>query len=154
MNFIIIDPLAKTVINLDAPTLNNVLLAAGLTPGEVDHSSIGPILGIVVYEYGLINPKINKYFAIGQQVFNGYAVIYGINMSTGTIIDVPYGIHDVIHNHPTFHWLDGIDEVEKAIAEGKVNRPQTTVNGKVIWSWNIDKDRDPYRIAKTAFNKL
>ncbi len=133
-NFILIDPTNHSVLNLETQTLDDALHAAGLNHGEIDHGTVAQGFGIVVYEYGLTNPKTNHYFGLNGQLFNGPAIIYAFDIR-GETISCLFELAEILKNE-AIGWLDSKDEVERAIKEKKIRRPQITVNGTIFWNWN------------------
>jgi hypothetical protein len=124
--YLLIDPAKKAVTSARFASLNDAELAAGLSPLAVDHGSLGPELGIVVYEYGLFEPKDEmSYFALGERLYAGNAVIYAER--EGERVDVAIV--------PDIRWFDSADEVMKAIEMGDIVQPAMTVGGEVVWVW-------------------
>lgn len=138
-NFVLIDPTSKTVQNYDAPTVNDALRAIGLDSHEVDYGSIGYDLtlrfNIIVYEFGLLTPKTDKYFATNYCLFNGPAVVYTSLKENGETTDFPLDLTELLRNSGII-WLNGTSECEAAIEKKLCNRPQTSINGQIVWSWN------------------
>jgi hypothetical protein len=116
---------------LEFPNLDQAMRHAGLTPMEVDHGVLsrsinGDGIGLFVAEFGLgVPPDRQKYFAVRHSLFAGNAVLYAFNEG-GETIDMT--------RMPPIVWLDG-DEVEAAIQQGAIVRPQLAVNGEVFWRW-------------------
>ena len=104
---------------------------AGLNPSELDFGTLDENLSIIVFEWGLMNPKVKSWFSINHRLFNGPAIIFASNYEGATISIKESQI-------PKILWLNSIEEVEAAIASGKVVRPQSSINGQVFWEWNRD----------------
>lgn len=109
--------------------------AAGLKPFEVDHGTITQQWYIIVDEYGLLKGKSYEYFRFGRQLFNGSAVLYHTD-EAGETIDVGMAVITHLNNCRDVEWFDNLHQVEEAIADGRLERPQTSINGEVVWSWN------------------
>jgi hypothetical protein len=113
--------------------------AVGLEPNQLDHGTIGRArsgqgFGIWVYELGLRQPKVDKYFALGRQLFNGSAVIYAFDAEGETSnVTKPFAEHLQSHH---ISWYDSIEVIEHAIGLGLIDRPQSAINGEVFWEWN------------------
>lgn len=140
MKFATISPDTSTIEIADYPDLQAAEIAAGLTPHAVDHGTVGrPVVGrggvcIVVDERGLLGEP--HYFSIHGSLYNGAAVLYAYDAAGETVDIEPYQI-------PLALWHGSVENVEKAISDGSVIRPQATVADKVIWSWTgaIDPTR-------------
>lgn len=141
MNFLIIDPTTRTIRNFDAKDYKDALKEAELESGGIDFGTIakqsdGSSYSIMVYEYGLMKPKTKSYFSILKQLYNGTAIVFRAN-DEGETIDVPLSLaaHWATGECPDFQWLSTADEAEKAIEDGKIIRPQSSINGEVLWQW-------------------
>lgn len=140
-NYILIDPTNQTVQNYNAEDWMDAIHAAGLDVNALDHGNIGRgthgSINIWVYEFGLISPQTDKYFAIEKQLFNGPAVMYFADLR-GETIDVPLSMAEHLKsNH--LRWFSGTSEVEDAIGAGRVTRPASSINGQIVWEWNKGK---------------
>ena len=117
----------------DFATLDDVYAAAGLKRGKV---VLGTLTmnqdmsgtSIVVYAYGLLRrkPSEGHYFAIGQRLFEGNAVLSAFD-GEGTSID--------LNEMPSVRFFASHIEVEEAIQAKQIRRPQTVANGRVLWQW-------------------
>jgi hypothetical protein len=97
----------------------------GLKSGEVDMGTLARGTGIIVYEYGLFEPKETaKYFSIGPRLYVGNAVLFGVDEDGETIS---------VSGIPPIRYYDDWQQVDKAINEGDIVRPQIAVNGEVLW---------------------
>lgn len=127
-----LDPKAKTVAPVEADDPN--ALARKLAGGGVDHGTVyrNPErgIGIIVYEYGLVEGN-GPYFELMGVLYSGHAILFGFDEG-GETIDMPEKEDFLI----TPLWLADKGEVELAIAAGLVQRPETRVNGALIWSWS------------------
>lgn len=141
-NFILIDPLARSVHNLEAPDWRDAARAIGLDPSAVDHgtvarSSRGHGFGIWVYEWGLKAPLIDRYFSLNRQLFNGPAVLYAFD-AQGETVDCPQPMADHIRREH-LAWYDSAAEAERAIMADLIDRPESSINGEVFWRWEAPK---------------
>lgn len=138
-NYVIINPDDRTIELHNVSDYNDAIALANLSQGELDFGSIGfhhdLTFIIVVYEFGLMNPKQSTYFRLGPQLFNGNAVIYAANIE-GATVDFPSSIAEYWKDCSKFEWFANANEVEAAIAAGRVRRPQSSINGQVYWTWN------------------
>jgi hypothetical protein len=132
MRFGIIDPRTTRYEFVETESLDEAKKLAGLDPDKVDHGVIwrdfrvGGI-SIVVYEFALYLPAERaRYFAIGQSLYVGQAVLYGFDVAGETI--------DLSELPPVFFLRDAA-EVERAIATGQITRPIVALNDDVIWRW-------------------
>ena len=137
--FLLIDPTNHTLHRLETEDYKSAVLAVGLDPKELDHGIIarskvtGNGLGIWVYEWGLMEPKTDHYFSFERQLYNGPAVVYSFD-AEGNTTNISQGLLDHIKDYH-LTWLDSAQEAEALIQAGKVNRPQTAINGEVVWEW-------------------
>ena len=105
----------------------------GLESGRTDHGVImndrtGGI-AIVVAEFGLYVPPLNQhYFAIGDRLFAGNALIYAFG-EAGETVD----FDDV--ERLTIRWFESGHDVARALARGDLIKPQIVLNGMVVWEW-------------------
>lgn len=106
--------------------------AIGLDRMKTDHGTLAPGLGIIVYELGLLEPEHQHFFAVGKQLFEGNALVYRYNQM-GETEDVRNADLIVLRTHTTF--IEGRETVEQLIQIGDVDRPQSSVNGEVLWKW-------------------
>jgi hypothetical protein len=126
MRYIIVDPAKKTVTPANLDNIKDAQAVVGLT--SVDHGMLRQDLAYCVYEYGLfVPPRDQNYFSIGNILFAGGAVFYGIN-DLGETVDIKSDSLAV-----TFY--KDATEVEAAILAKKIERPIMAVNGQEIWRW-------------------
>jgi hypothetical protein len=132
MRFLHIDPAAKTVTPVEAEGPHEAV--PKLTKLNVDHGVVHQNrergIGIIVYEYGLCEGE-GPYFELMGVLYSGDAVLYGFD-APGDTIDMRPDEDSLI----TPLWLADKGEVELAIVAGLVARPQSSVNGAVIWEWS------------------
>ena len=101
---------------------------------EVDHGTVIPGLGIVVYEYSLFDEQA-AWFGAGGQLFAGKAVVYGYD-GQGEGVDVKQSPAQFTHNKEIhLRFYHSAAEVEAAIMLAEIQRPQMRVNGAVLWQW-------------------
>lgn len=131
--FILIDPENKSIRLTEALTWRDAALTIDLPSDQCDHQSLGLEYGMFVYEWGLMRPrKPGLYWRLNKQLLNGPAVIY--RETEGTNADCSSSVLSALTNH--VEWLGTETDVEKAISEGRVNRPNSAINGQVYWEWN------------------
>lgn len=127
MKFMHINPAAHTVSIVEGKEPKDVYPWPS-TLG-VDHGVVQRGVGIVVYEYGLLQGD-GPYFSISGQLFSGDAILYGYD-KRGDSVDMPNGWLP-----PLLAFYARKEEVEAAISWGLVHRPRATINGKTTWEWN------------------
>lgn len=145
--YITIDVTEKSVKLGEFKTLQMALESVGLTTGEVDWSGMGHTadkrhITLMAYEFGL-RPDWNggrqfKYCRIGRQMYAGNLVIFAAD-EMGENADMREGERVLLEKH--IEWLDDEDDCEVAIAEDRMDRPQMSVNGEIMWEWNKERMR-------------
>lgn len=141
--FACINPDKREIFIFEASNYKEALERVGLEQGKIDFGNVGHThsgsFSIMVYEFGLINPKQKTYFRLGKQLFNGSAVIFKANLE-GETVDFPEQIVDHWKSGcPEFEFFKDISSVEKAISSNRVIRPQTRINNEIVWEWNRPK---------------
>ena len=130
MKYIIVDAIKKECRVEEHEEFHDAVRAAGLDPNATDHGSLrANKAGIVVYEYGMFEPKETQhYFQLAVRLYAGNALVYGVD-EIGETTDAPE------HLIAFIRFFDDWQAVEDSINRGKVYRPQITVNGSVSWHW-------------------
>lgn len=135
MKFGWVNPEKKEIAMIEADSLLAALKIAGLDPFAVDHGTIhnpNYRVGIVVYEHGLDSDLEDGYWTTGFQLYNGSAILYAYN-AEGETVDISKEML------PSIWHLGSPENVERAIRDGKVIRPQSAmiVDSKkdVFWEW-------------------
>jgi hypothetical protein len=101
-------------------------IGSGVDHGVVTRGAKGGV-GIVVSEFGLFEPKETQgYFAIGQRLYAGIAVLYGFDA---------YGETTDLDGLPDVRWFDDAADVERSITMKLIMRPSMAANGQLIWQW-------------------
>jgi len=121
----LVDPSQCNAILIEASSFESALLMVGLNPGKVDHGNITSGLSIVVDEFSLKQTP-QRYFAIGQGLYGGRALLYAHDRGGNTVS---------LRELPSIFWFGSDYAVEMAITAGQVKRPQFAVNGEVFWEW-------------------
>lgn len=140
MKFILINAERQSVELIEAENFEAAKNMAGLK--GLDFGGINPALHIAVYEYGLVEkPETQRFFAIRGQLFAGNAIVFRVDIeSDGETINVTDSdLHTILSNVVFF---DRVAEVLFAIKCGRVERPEMSVNGEVVWRW---PDPHPYK---------
>jgi len=107
----------------------DAVVDAGLNDDGTDHSMVDKHTGIVFNQYDMyVPPEQQDYFAINGRLYAGNALIYGVD-DRGNTVDI------VETDRLTPIFLHGREEVERAIQDGLIARPQLRVNGELIWKW-------------------
>jgi hypothetical protein len=124
--FVIIRPDEFTVTIEEHDDVPAAKRAAGLD--RVDHATLAPGVGMFVYEFGLLeDPAQQHFFSLDGDLYAGGAVIYRENPD-GDLDDVP-GVPPIVFLGR------GAARAEAAIERGTLRRPETAVNGQVLWRW-------------------
>jgi hypothetical protein len=125
MYFITIDARERRVMRENYASLADAQEIMGLK--NVDLGTASPGIGIIVSEFGLFEPVDKQhYFAIGNTLYGGNAVLYRYDESGATVDVGPI---------PNMTFFYGIEPIEAAIKSGEIRRPQIKCDGEVIWSW-------------------
>lgn len=136
--FAIIRPSTRTVTNEDHPDYKSAMQSAGLDGvdfGTVANWHDGSSLSIIVYEWGLVKGNPAEYFALEGRLYNGNAVLFKADLE-GETTDLPEGLAAHMQSECThLSWFANPQEVEMAINDGRVTRPQSSINGQVTWEW-------------------
>lgn len=136
LDFWVVVPKTESIINVKAHTFNDALQVASLKSGHVDFGTLSiddennRRLSVVVYEFGLLEPS-EHFFVCDKRLYAGNALLFASNDEDGETISVG-------GEPPSIFYLHSKDAVEKAIQEGRVKRPQSSVNGEVLWEWPGD----------------
>jgi len=129
MLFLIISPLARTIVEYNADDLADVYPAAGLDPLHCDHGYIRAIgMGYIVHEFGLFTPvSQQRYFGMCGRLIAGTCIAYAAD-DIGETVSI-----DCV---PLVTWFgNDQDAIERAIWTGAVQRPVISANGIVTWHW-------------------
>ncbi len=125
MYFVTIDARERRVMRENYTSLADAQEFMGLK--DVDHGTASPGTGIIVSEFGLFEPVDKQhYFAIGNTLYGGNAVLYRYDKGGATVDMGPI---------PTITFFYGTEPIEAAIKSGEIRRPQIKCDGTVIWSW-------------------
>ncbi len=133
MKFVIVDVENQSATLREFEDLEGAKKEAGLKRHQVDHGCLwldpdrSRGMSVVVYEFGLMEPDEQQHFSINGQLYAGNAVLYSHVM--GETVDVE--AEDI----PTITFIGGRAEVEEAIANNEVSRPDMRANGEVVWEW-------------------
>ena len=138
MKFGIADPQAKTFDVDDFANVMEAYARVRLDPMRTDHGTVFIMANdhramCIVYEFGFFIPaKDQQYFAVGERLIAGRALIYEADRHGYTV-----GLSDeaVATIRDGLVWFDTAEEVELAILAGAVPRPELAVNGEVLWAW-------------------
>lgn len=128
MRFLHVNPADRTIMDIEGDDVRDVYGA--IIKRNVDFGVVQRGLSIVVYEYGLMEGN-GPYFSLNEQLFSGDAILFAFD-EAGETIDIPEGLLLMLSPH----WFPDKAEVELGIAAGIVRRPETSVNGEVMWSWS------------------
>jgi hypothetical protein len=136
MKFVLID-VAKVAVTMVDCTFEEAQARLGLKPGEVDFGTIAmpdeagnPGLTIVVYQFGLFDhPSTQRYFQLGNSLYAGNGLLYAFDKE-GETVDMPCVI--------PVSFFANAKAVERAIQDGRIARPRTMVNDKLIWEWKAE----------------
>lgn len=140
MKYAIIKPSERKIEVEDFDHYRDALKAAGLDGIGLDFGTVArwpdeSTLNIMVYEFGLLEPKDPTYFIFNKQLFNGNAVVYKADAEGETVDFNPNLVKHLESECPDFLWLESAQEAESAIAAGRARRPQSSINGVVTWEW-------------------
>lgn len=129
MRFVTIEPAAHLISVVDCRTYKDAIKLAGLTLSDVDHGKIDANVAIVVSQFAMFaDPDKQHYFSFDGRLYAGNALLYSYETGSGETRDMPD-----VKFAPIF--LHGRAEVEAAIANGIVVRPELTVNSRPVWRW-------------------
>jgi hypothetical protein len=132
MQFMIIETELRTIRNVDAESLDDVIAMAGLKRGAIDFGALTPYMSIIVGEYAMFVPaERQSYVAIGDHLYAGNAVVFGVDHG-GATTDIEITAHAF---GSACRFMRGEQQVENAIKANAVERPQISVDGNVIWQW-------------------
>lgn len=146
--YAVINPSKKTVELVQAEGMDAALMQAGLKSGEVDWGSIGRTtdkrtITIVAYEFGLRDDMAGdgwvepNYTRIGRQMYAGNLLVMAAD-NMGEDADVTAKDVMTLKNH--LEWLPTRQDCEDAMSRGAMDRPQMSVNGQVLWQWNVSEN--------------
>jgi hypothetical protein len=139
MKFAVIRPHRRELKYFDAFDTVRAQDYVGLPRGEVDHGTVKPGVGIVVYEHAL-SKRPQSYFSICRRLYGGPALLYGFDVKGATIDLAPF-VEPIM-------WLADQEMAEIAISLHKVERPRIAIGDKVFWQW---PDPMPDQAAYKAF---
>jgi hypothetical protein len=132
MRYAIINAEKETIEYVELDNIDKAKELAGLDPMGVDHGTITHGLGIVVYEFGLLEPA-EHYFTFNGQLYAGNAVLYAYD-EHGETVDVKGTNELYLELKPPKFW-HGVPAVEAALEAGQATRPYTAVNGEILQLW-------------------
>lgn len=149
---ILIDPRTQTLSEVTTPddsskTLDCWKLLMDIPSGLIDVVSIMPEVDLIVDDEGLTEPNQRFFTFVGSKgLLSGKAILTGTNSDGETIsLDPRVTIGDL---QTRVIWLGDAVNVERNIALGLMNRPQTRINGEVVWQWSAE-DAKPATEEKT-----
>lgn len=136
MKFAIIKSAAKQIELVDEPDVWAAMEAhTDLKRGEIDFGSLSREVKIIVYEFGMFlepdDPR-DHHFSLGRQLFVGDAVIFASD-DEGETID--FTDKNLVLLKAVTHFYQSRATVEYAIRNGRIDRPQMSLNGEIIWQW-------------------
>lgn len=129
MRYAVVNAENETVSLVDHNDLDEVKKSAGLEPLGVDHGTVKTGLGIILYEFGLLEPN-EHYFILNRTLYAGNAVLYAFN-EHGETVSVPRSVLAF-----EIKFLHSINAVEAALKKGEADRPYTSINGVKISEWH------------------
>ena len=113
----------------DRHTIDDAKKLAGLEPLGVDHGTVKTGLGIILYEFGLLEP-MTHYFILNRTLYAGNAILYAFN-EEGETVPVPRSVLAF-----EIKFLHGVNAAEAALKKGEADRPYTSINGVKISEWH------------------
>jgi hypothetical protein len=132
MKFGLIDPRRAHAQIVKSKDWLGVAKMVGIESGRTDCGALvryyrGGGIGYFCYEFGLYVPVDKQhYFSVGNRLVAGAAVLYGFN-EAGETVD--------LGSMPEVVFYRDAHEVEAAIRNGQIERPQIVVNKNVLWRW-------------------
>ena len=132
MKFLAVLPQGRVAEIIEASDFNAALTMVGLRSGRIDFGTIirrpdNTGIAYAVYEFGLfVPPDQQHYFSFGSQLVAGNAIMFAFN-EHGDEVDMTERVE--------ITWYANVEEIELAIAAGKIERPMTVMNGAVLWQW-------------------
>ena len=132
MKYLVIDPFIRGSKIVIAKSTAEALALAGLDGNDTDHGVVGRYfdrgLGIFVGGHSMFEPvNEQKYFAIGGRLYAGRGLVYAFDGQGRTI--------EFARPIPMVRFFEDALEIEYAIHQHEIMRPQIVINGKVTWSW-------------------
>jgi hypothetical protein len=104
---------------------------------DVDFGAIDKHHSIVVYEYCLYeDPAKAPYWRLGSKLYAGNAFIFA--HGGPETVDMDW-MPDLVRKQLEF-FEGGREEIEAAIAAGRVERPEARINGELVWEWPQGND--------------
>ena len=130
MEYGVINAELQTAFLFNTEEINEAKKQAGLDPLGVDHGTVEPGLGIVLYEFGLLEPQ-EHYLIINRTLYAGNAVLYAYD-ENGETVDLTLARLASLN----IEYLHGVEAVEKALRHGHAVRPYTAINDQQIAIWH------------------
>lgn len=148
MKSIIINPDEKTIEMVETGSFEEALKRAGLKSGEVDwsgmgHTKDGRHITLMAYEFGL-RPEWGPgqeftYCRIGRQMYAGNLLLFAADHE-GENADMKDDELELLRKY--MEWLPTKEACEAAITAGRLDRPVMSINGKIVWQWNVENGKE------------
>jgi hypothetical protein len=129
-----IDARSKRVTMIECDDVKEAKRACGL--GNIEFGTLVhmPNVGgiqIAVAKFGLFEPAGEQcYFALGTRLYAGNALLFAID-GRGETIDLSRGELELV----PVRYFESAHEVEGAIRDGEIERPEMCINGELYWQW-------------------
>ena len=137
MRYLAIYAAEREVRLIEAADFQKAKQLAGLGDVDVDFGTIDKHHSIVVYEYCLYeDPAKAPYWRLGSKLYSGNAVLFANDGPDTVEMDwMPALVSKQIE-----FFEGGREEIEAAIAAGRVERPEARINGELVWEWPQGND--------------
>lgn len=137
MRALLIDPFTQTTTEVDMGNgkLDDLKKAISLENGLIDIVFLGHGYDLIVDDEGLFK-KDQKFFLLsGSTTILAGKCLLTCTDKDGDTTGVPEGLtpeHFATH----INWVGDVNSLERLIVLGRIQRPQTAINGEVVWQWS------------------
>lgn len=119
----------------------------GLKSGQLDFGTVGrdpetgQSLSVVLYEFGLLDDTATEFWTLVDlqgrpgPLYAGNGLLFATDHE-GETIDIPPQMVPVLLKSLCF--FHSREAAEQAILDGRVRRPESSINGTVLWSWHAN----------------
>ena len=131
------------LVEVDSP--RTAFAHLGLKSGQLDFGTVGrdpetgQSLNVVLYEFGLLDDAATEFWTLidlrGRPgpLYAGNGLLFAADHE-GETISIPDQMVPVLQSSLAF--FHSREAAEAAIVDGRIRRPESSINGLVIWSWH------------------